>query len=96
MNNSKPIQNLHELKEAKLKLLLERAALEQDIENNWSDLKTSLKPKYIINQWFQKLINEDQMKSNPFNVNNLLSGIISKTSAQLLKKMEEKISQWIK
>jgi hypothetical protein len=96
MNNINPIHNLHELKEAKLKLLLERASLEDNIEQNWSNLKTSLKPKNIINQWIQKIINEDQLRSNSFNVNSLLSGFITKKSVQLLKKVEEKISFWMK
>jgi hypothetical protein len=94
MNNSNSIKNIHELKEAKLKLLLERVSLEQNIQENWSDLKISLKPKNIFNQWLHKIISEEQIKSNPLFGNSMLAGFISKASARILKKLEETINKW--
>jgi hypothetical protein len=91
----KRFQNINELKKEKKRLFEKQLFLEGKIDQNWHDLKHSLRPMNIINQVVQR---SAEKLREPGSLSSIISDTLTmvayKLTNTLAEKLNEKVNQW--
>jgi hypothetical protein len=89
-------KNISQLKEEKKRLRNRCVELEKNIDNNWFELKHSLRPANLLSQFISKTIERKKENNIAAQVitENLVS-IASKLTSAVSQKVEQKIEKWM-
>jgi hypothetical protein len=93
MSKIKKIKTIHDLREVKAQLLIERLEIENKMRTNWSNVKENMTPKNII-----KNVILSALKKNEFSITNPISeaigGLFLKSGNKMFVQLSKKLKQW--
>jgi hypothetical protein len=93
MSKIKKIKTIHDLKEVKAQLLIERLELENKMRLDWNNVKENMTPKNIIKNVIVSALkkNENQFQ-NP--VSQAIGDLFMKAGNKMFVQLSKKIKQW--
>lgn len=94
MNENKSITNIHDLREMKSKLLLERMELERKMNTDWIQLKEDFSARNLLKQFIASTCKSDNEKSN--GLNETIGSIIMKAGNKIMVETGKKLFSWKK
>lgn len=92
MSKNRRIANIHELREMKSNLLVERLELERKMNEDWVKLKEEFSVRNLIKQAIVSSCKIDNEKTN--GLNETIGGIIMKAGNKLIVEAGRKLFKW--
>jgi hypothetical protein len=94
MSKIKKIKTIHDLREVKAQLLIERLELENKMRMNWSNVKENMTPKNIIKNVILSSLRKNEVSdNNP--VSEAIGGLFMKAGNKMFVRLHKKINQWM-
>ncbi|MEN9964264.1 MAG: hypothetical protein RL582_1359 [Bacteroidota bacterium] len=93
MSKIKKIKTIHDLREVKAQLLIERLEIENKMRTNWRNVKENMTPKNIIKNVILSALKKNEFRiTNP--VSEAIGGLFLKSGNKMFVQLSKKLKQW--